>query len=228
MSDNQNFPDEVKASGSVNHNDVKTLISVPADTPKVSASNEQQYLPCFIGFFIIFTVTYVASSWVRKQIDKIIEVKGIRLTFTVVVLPFLGVIISDYFINENKKFIYLLVLIISIVTSERSTVLTVEKKCKTKDEEIDVVNARAEKLNGIILSKISEFKKIHLSRLMNIANDKNNLSADDVRGQVFEYTQFMMFESTFLYTIDELEYKTNNELSSGDDKTLASYNGVMS
>lgn len=227
MSENNSHSTDIISSDVVNPDSVKNEISVPTVSQQEQIALQQQYQASLVCVLIIFAVLYVGCSWIRRQIDKLIEVKGIRLAFTVVVLPLLVVFISGYFIEENKKYIYLLALIISIVTSERSTVLTVDKRCQTKDDEIDAINAKAEKLNGIILSKISEFKSLHLSRLMLIANDKSPLSAEDVREQVYKYTHFMMFESTFLHTLDELEYKTNNEVSRGKDKTLDSYNGVM-
>ncbi|MGK3128420.1 hypothetical protein ACCW76_04390 [Pantoea sp. C8B4] len=162
---------------------------------------------------ILVAIVYMACSWLRTQLDKLIEIKGIRLTFSVVILPLAVIILSSYFLDDNKKYLYLLALIISLVTSERSTALTVNKKAEEKDKEIQDKDAKIKEIKAILLDKIREFKSVHLGKLLSISNDRTPCGADDVRKQVHDFTTFMMFQSSFLYTIDEIEHKANSSVS---------------
>lgn len=208
-------------------NKLSEEVSIPKTNPIGQSIPQHDFQIGFVLILALIAIFYVACSWIRNQIDRLIEVKGIRLVFTVIILPLLIVFISEQFAEENKKFVYLLALIISIITSERSTTLTVDKRCKDKDSTIAEVRGEVEDLNKVILGKISEFKDIHLARLLRISNDQTLLTAEDVRKEVFAYTNFMLFQSTFLHTVDELKYKTNSEVSPGVNKALDSYNGVM-
>ncbi|KFF71652.1 hypothetical protein V6917_20680 [Pectobacterium brasiliense] len=227
MSENQSHQKELNLESSGIINKLNGEISVPKTTPAEQSMPQHDFQIGFVLILALLAIFYVACSWIRKQTDRLIEVKGIRLVFTVIILPLMVVFISEQFAEENKKFVYLLALIVSIITSERSTTLTVDKRCKDKDATIGEVRNEVEDLKKVILGKISEFKDVHLARLLRISNDQNLLTADDVRREVFAYTNFMLFQSTFLHTVDELKYKTNSEISSGDNKTLDSYNGLM-
>lgn len=227
MSENQSHQKEINLENTSGVNKSSGEISVPKSSPTEQPIPQHDFQIGFVLILALLAIFYVACSWIRKQTDRLIEVKGIRLVFTVIILPLMVVFISEQFAEENKKFVYLLALILSIITSERSTTLTVDKRCKDKDVTIDEVRDEVADLNKVILGKISEFKDVHLARLLRISNDQTLLTADDVRKEVFAYTNFMLFQSTFLHTVDELRYKTNSEISAGDNKTLDSYNGVM-
>lgn len=230
MSENQSHQKELKLENYPSVNKLSGEVSVPKTSPAELAipPHAHDFQIWFVITLALFAIFYVACSWIRKQIDRLIEVKGIRLVFTVIILPLMVVFISEQFAEENKKFVYLLALIVSIITSERSTTLTVDKRCGDKDVTINEVRGEVEELNKVILSKISEFKDVHLARLLRISNDQTLLTADEVRREVLDYTNFMLFQSTFLHTVDELKYKTNSAISAGDNKTLDSYNGLMS
>ncbi|EOC1289690.1 hypothetical protein [Cronobacter malonaticus] len=227
MSENQPYQKEItsKINNSLNVDNSTDLVDTTAHTDKTIQQHD-----VVIGFIVslaFFAIFYVGCSWIRKQIDKLIEVKGVRLVLTAIVLPLVATFVSEQFVDDNKKFIYLLVLIISILTSERSTTLTVDKKCREKDDEISETQAEVEHLNRVILDKISEFKNVHLARLLRISDNQELLTADEVRKEVRDYTNFMLFQSTFLHTVDELRYKANTDIPRANGKALENYNSVM-
>lgn len=227
MSENQSHQKELNSQNTTSSSSYNSETSVPPLTQAEQFAYQHNFQMGFVIVLVALAIFYAACSWIRKQIDNLIEVKGIRLVFTVIVLPLIVAYISEQFIEENKKFIYLLALIISIITSERSTTLTVDKKCKDKDVTIEEANANVERLNLVILSKISEFKDVHLEKLLRISNNQALQTAAEVRKEVFEYTNFMLFQSTFLHTVDELNYKTNSGISRSKNNALESYNGIM-
>lgn len=190
-------------------------------------NNDTYAVACLAAVLLIIAVVYVASDWVKKQLDRLIEVKGIRLTFSVVMLPLIVVLISAFFSSENRKYLYLLALIISLVTSERSTAITVEKKVQEKDGVIKGKDEELDEIKGFLLEKITEFKDVHLHKLLGICNDRTECSADDVRKQIHEFTLVMMFQSSFLNTIDEIKHKSNSKISNEEHMEVNAYNGII-